>query len=130
MPNRLNVMLIEDDQEVLESLDFTLDSLGFRTAAFLDPREAIRAYFRNHYDLVITDLKMPQLDGLGVLCALRGGDPQARVIIISGALESGSREKARQAGAVCFLRKPLLDIEAFVDLLAGIEQAVNQAAEA
>ena len=119
-------MLIDDDMGVLESLGESLSSRGFSIKPFKNPKNAIEAYRSDKFDVVITDLKLPGINGFEVLRAVRARNPEAYVIILSSFDDPDNLEKAMNNGAYKFYRKPLLDMEDFVDTLYKIEQQMKR----
>jgi CheY-like chemotaxis protein len=83
-------------------------------------RSAIRVFERSPADLVVTDLSMPEMDGLELIEALREDDPWLRIIAVSGFGET-KLAQAKAAGAVAVLAKPV-DPGA---LLEAIEKALD-----
>jgi DNA-binding NtrC family response regulator len=102
----INVMLIDDDAESLESLETALRLNGFNVRAFLTPREAIREYNPKTFDVVITDYHLPQMKGTALLKKIRQKKADAPVIIFTGDPGKNLETFALQAGAGAFLRKP------------------------
>lgn len=102
------VVVIDDDQQVLEANETLLRTLGYQTLAFRDPAEAIQ-YLGSHEhegDLVLTDLTMPELDGLEVARRLRSVRPDLPVVLCTGYNNQTPTETLREAGIVDCLRKP------------------------
>ncbi|MCE5271315.1 response regulator [bacterium] len=116
----MRVLVIEDDYELLEELEDALSGEGFETVACRNSGEAIGLYRARRFDVVVTDLKMPVLDGFGLLRAILALDPQARVIILTAWDDPENRRRAAEYGAIGFYRKPLIDMEEFFGTLRRI----------
>lgn len=116
----MRVLIIEDDYELLDELEDALSGEGFETVACRSSGEAVQLYRARRFDVVITDLKMPVLDGFGVLRAILTDDPQARVIILTAWDDPENRKRAAEYGATGFYRKPLIDIDEFFGYLRRI----------
>ena len=82
---------------------------------------ALAALRQKTFDLVVTDLQMPDMDGLQLLTAVQKHFPKVPVILMSGS-PGASRAQALAAGAVAFLQKPF----AFNDLLVLVARALNE----
>ncbi|HUU28175.1 MAG TPA: response regulator [archaeon] len=126
MKSKLKIMVIEDDQEILESLSLILNSRGFSAKLFSIPQNAIEACRSEKFDVVITDLKMPGTNGFEVLKAVRDYNPEACVIIITGLADMDIFDQAMDHGAYAIFRKPILDVKGFADTLHKIDQQKNQ----
>ncbi len=107
---RLRVLVIEDDPEVRFLLAEMLDVLGHESATADDGIAGLEAYRAGEFDAVITDMLMPQQEGLETIGELRRIDPDVRVIAISGGGRiQGPEEVLIQAsnlGAQATLGKP------------------------
>ena len=103
---RLTVLVVDDDREALEALQGALAAQGHRVITAVDGREALDQAPRLRPDLVITDLLMPVLDGIGLAKALRA-DPltaTTRIVLCSGVAEGSVRPLFSDYDA--FLHKP------------------------
>jgi two-component system response regulator AtoC len=101
-------ILIADDEAGLR--EFIGDSLrldGHDIAEAADGREAIRKLDERGFDLVITDLKMPHVDGMAVLKKVRTEQPEVEVIVLTAHGSVDNAVEAMKAGAFDYLQKPL-----------------------
>lgn len=118
----MQVMLIDDEKDCMESLAAALEPTGYRTETFSSPIEALSAYAKEKYDVVITDMRMPLMTGTQVLRILRRMNPSARVILLTGYADDETVAASLQDGAFAFLTKPV-DI---AELLEVLNKAENQ----
>ncbi len=81
---KLKILLIDDDILCLESLSEALIIAGHECAPFSQPREALTAFKNEHFDLVITDICMPEINGIDVLSEIILADRKTRVILMTG----------------------------------------------
>jgi len=105
------ILVVDDDPLILKSLAELLRLEGYDVATASNGREALERLRSFAADLVLTDVNMPELDGLGLLVKLRERDPDLPVIMITG---FGTIENAVQAiknGAHHYVTKPLKDDE-------------------
>ncbi|WP_370303099.1 sigma-54-dependent transcriptional regulator [Pseudooceanicola sp.] len=98
------IHVVEDDRDHRLALCDLIEAAGYRAEGFAEGRAALAAATRP--DLVLTDLRMPGMDGQALLQAVRARDPDCPVIIISGHGELTQAVQAMRAGAEDFLEKP------------------------
>ena len=101
------ILLVDDEPNVVKSCAKMLELEGFSVKGVTSGMEAIDSYHHDHFDLVLTDLKMPDTDGLEVLTAVRKHDPTAAVVIFTAYGTKESVVEALRLGAREFLEKPL-----------------------
>ncbi|MEO6004582.1 MAG: response regulator [Opitutus sp.] len=104
-----SILVIDDNAQLREVLRDGLKKLGYVVITASDGAEAFQSIARNKFDIVITDLLMPQKDGIEVIGELKRIQPAARIIAMSGG-GRGSRDHylqtARGLGAHAILGKP------------------------
>jgi two-component system chemotaxis response regulator CheY len=118
MPGR--VLIVDDDPDTCGFLRTFFTGAGYTVETCLDGASALEAFRANPHDAVITDVRMPNMDGIQVLRALKAIDPDVGVIIFSAsAVEERTRIAidAMRGGAADYFVKPLGD-------LAELERAV------
>lgn len=105
---RKSILLVDDEQLIVDSLarELTSEPLNFDVSTVLSGEEAIARLASGYWDLVITDLIMPGLDGFKVLKAAKRKDPKTMVIILTGYADMQSAIDALRLGADDFLQKP------------------------
>ncbi|HPC02752.1 MAG TPA: sigma-54 dependent transcriptional regulator [Syntrophales bacterium] len=101
------ILIAEDDELSRRNLAELLEQRGYRVDAVADGREAMDAAVANPYDLVITDLRMPRVDGLGLLKFLKEMNPDSLVIVVTGYGTVPSAVEAMRMGAFDYVTKPL-----------------------
>lgn len=108
-PPRL--LVVEDEREFLEILELWFRSLGYDVCAAPDGFTALQQLHRDHFDVVLTDLKMPGIGGLQLLTVIKELDPTIEVIILTG---QGTMEDAiqalREGRAFDFVLKPIKNL--------------------
>src|SRR3954466_6565784 len=102
------VLLVDDDPDIRGMLAFTLDDSGFPRREAADGAEALLALEEHPPDLMVLDLMMPNLDGFGVLAAMkdRGLAPHTPVLILSGKGDERARVRGYELGAHDYVTKP------------------------
>lgn len=115
----MKLLLIDDDPLSLGTLQRTLMMLGFTCEAFENPQEALEAFGDGgNYNAVLTDLKMPEMNGLQVILEMRRRQPDVRIFLITGFDDQGAQiHQARQLTDGIF-RKPV-DILTLLSRLDG-----------
>ncbi|MCK4472185.1 MAG: response regulator, partial [Anaerolineae bacterium] len=101
------ILVIDDEPNIVKSCTRMLELEGFEVRGVTGGAEAIALYKSEGFDLVLVDLKMPGVDGLEVLAALREYDPSAAVVIVTAYGTKESVVEALRLGACEFLEKPL-----------------------
>jgi len=103
----MKILIIDDEKPILESLTGMLKPGGYEVVSFQKPKEAIDTYKQDSFDLVITDYKMPDMNGIEVLETIKKIDPQSRIILLTGYADIENAIAAVNKGAYAFFRKPL-----------------------
>lgn len=92
---------------MVDSLKTLLTMEGYKVVGEYDPRQALKRLEENDFDLVITDIKMPDYDGIDILSRAHEKDPFMGVILITGYASLDSAKHAIDKGAFGYLTKPL-----------------------
>jgi CheY-like chemotaxis protein len=119
------ILVIDDDPQLREMVSVMLAHAGYDVVDADDGREGIRLYRQQPADLVITDIFMPETEGLQVIRELRKEFPAVRVIAMSGGGnkigEFPALPLAEQLGAMFVLQKPFL----LEELLGVVRKALG-----
>ena len=99
------VLLVDDDASLREVLTFALEEIGHDVEAHGDGASALAAITSSPPEIVITDLKMPGLDGMEVLRRVHTAHPAIQVIVLTSFKEDDLVQGALQAGAIGYLLK-------------------------
>jgi len=102
-----SVLVVDDDAAALCVLEDLLSMSGFRVFTASEGDQAVRVFSDKHPDLVITDIWMPQLDGLELLKRVRQRDDAVPVILVTGHGDLDNALLALRRGAYDFLLKPI-----------------------
>ncbi len=103
---KLRVMIVDDEPIVGKRLTPALAKHGFEVEAFIDPKEALARLQEQEFDIVVTDLRMEEVDGIGVLEHVMSSCPDTRVILITGYATVEVAREALVKGAFDFIAKP------------------------
>ena len=121
MSREANILVVDDDRPTTDMLIEWLEKRGYSGVGAYGGQEGIEAFEQGDYDLVITDLAMPGIDGMALLETVKVRDPRMAVLMVSGL---GTIEKAVLAikkGAYDFVTKPV-DFE-------HLEESIDRALE-
>lgn len=99
-------MVVDDEEVALKQMRRILEKEGYAVSTFTNPVRALERLEEGWYDLVITDLKMPYLDGLALLNEVKRHSPYTEVILITGYATIDSAVEATKQGAFHYLAKP------------------------
>ncbi len=122
MKHTARILIIEDDRTFSRILDNYLKKNNFHTDLFLRGEEALKAFQENSYDLVLTDFRLPDRDGLQVLAEVKASNPKIPVILMTGFSDIRTAVKAIKLGAFEYIVKPVNPEELLLTLqhaLAG-----------
>jgi two-component system cell cycle sensor histidine kinase/response regulator CckA len=103
----VRLLLVDDDPAVRRAYCRTLASKGVTVEAVSSGSEAIARVVSGSFDVILSDISMPQMTGLELLRAVRASDLDVPVILMSGAPELESALAAVEYGAFCYLTKPV-----------------------
>lgn len=113
------VLVVDDDADILSMVRLVLERADWDVLATSSGEEAIE-YLRNEdFDVVVSDLRMPGTDGLGIIDAVERNSPNTMAIIVSSDVTVDSAVEVLRAGAYHFLKKPV----DFPELLSVVRQA-------
>lgn len=101
-----HALVVDDEKNVQRTLSITLSRAGHVVDVASSGEEAIDKINKTLYDFVVTDLKMGEVDGLGVLTAVKERDPETEVILMSAHGSIGTAVQAMKDGAHDYLEKP------------------------
>jgi two-component system response regulator FixJ len=124
MANRRKVYIIDDDEAMRDSLDFLLDTADFQVSLFESALDFLDALSTIDFGCVVSDVRMPGIDGIELLKRLKAGGSLFPVVIITGHGDVPLAVEAMKLGAMDFLEKPFED-----DRLIGMIEAALKRAE-
>ncbi len=115
------VLLVDDDPEVLHALGRRLRATGFEVSAHTSAASALAALKNGGFDVAVSDIAMPEMDGLGFIRTVRHHDLDLPIVLITGAPAFETAIRAVEYGAFRYLVEPVNDAE----LYSTLEHAVN-----
>ncbi len=108
MPGK-KILIIDDEESIVKFLSMSLKADGYDIVTAYNGRQGIEVFKKEQPDIVLTDIKMPEMDGLEVLRQIKMIDTESEVIIITGHGDIDSTIAALQRGASDFINKPVRD---------------------
>jgi len=106
MSEQGNILIVDDSEGIRESLRRDLARLGYRCATAADGREGLEKTREDDFDVALVDLKMPGMDGLGLLEAIEQAGLDTVPIVLSGHAQISEAVEATKHGAFDFIEKP------------------------
>ena len=103
---KARVLIVDDEKSMRDLLSITLEKEGYDVASATGGEAAIEMLHRDSVDVVITDLRMPKVDGLQVLRAAKEISPDTTVIMITAVASTESAVEAMKLGAYDYITKP------------------------
>jgi len=119
------VLLVDDERDFLDALAARLEQRGLKVTASDSAERAVELVKKSSFDAVVLDLKMPGMDGLETLKAIKKIRPEIQVILLTGHATVQKGIQAVKLGAMDFLEKPA-DIETLMEKIknAGAKKMI------
>jgi DNA-binding NtrC family response regulator len=111
MEPTISILVVDDEQIVLESVKKHLRDDGYSIQAVTSVREALVLMDQSRFDVVMTDLMMPHVDGLELMQIIKERFPDVLVIMMTGYATISSASQAQQQGAFGYIAKPFTKAE-------------------
>ncbi len=118
---RSSILVVDDDDALRTAVSRTLSARGFEITTAANGRAAIELFSRKRFDAIVSDITMPELDGIGLLRKVREHDLDVPVILVTGSPSLDTALAAVEHGALRYLKKPVL----MPDLVAVVERGVQ-----
>ncbi len=106
MEDDLKVLVVDDEPIVTRSAERVLNAEGYVVESARDGREAILKTEQNHYDLLLTDLRMPEMDGISLIRWMKQFRPATGIVVITGYPSQETIEEVLDLGIVDYVPKP------------------------
>ena len=119
---RMKIMLVDDEERFLLTTKKLLDRKGLDVSTAVSGSEALEKLKTENIHVVILDVKMPGMDGIAVLKAIKAQHPLVEVIMLTGHATAESAVEGLKSGATDYLVKPM-DID---ELVAKAEEAFGK----
>jgi PAS domain S-box-containing protein len=110
---KLNILLIDDEKTICSILKRFLESKGHRVTASLKAEEGLEHFEKDKFDLVLSDITMPGMDGIELIKEIKKKGTDSKIIAITGHVRQQKLDQARDAGAEEVLIKPFRNAELY-----------------
>ena len=120
---RETILIIEDEDDILNLLHSLLEGEGYRVFTAGNGREGLAKFHEHNPDLILTDVRMPVMDGIEVLREVKTKESDTEVIILTGHSDEATAIDCLRLGAYDYFRKPLEDIDV---LLTAVERVLEK----
>jgi DNA-binding NtrC family response regulator len=110
------ILLVEDEEYIRESLKEILEMNGYKVTTAHNGESGSEAAAKANFDILITDLKLPGTDGIGVIRAVKSNSPDTTCIVLTGYASVETAVEAMRVGAFTYLKKPLNKDELLITL--------------
>lgn len=116
-------LVIDDEQIVLDSVKRILSQERFDVDIALSSKVGLNLALNNPYDIVLTDIRMPEIGGMRILRDVKRAKPSVPVVIITGYATVQNSVQAMKLGATDYIEKPFTPEELFKRVMAAIDAA-------
>ncbi len=117
------ILIVDDSESIREVVSFTLKNEGYDVLVGVDGKDALKFLDGSHIDLIITDLHMPEMNGIEFIKSVRATDQYKRIPILFLTTESQASKKmeAKEAGATGWIIKPFVPAK----LIAALKKVLR-----
>ncbi len=122
MTDSLKVLILDDEVIVCKRLKPAIEKMGCAVETFLDPKEALARIDATEFDIVITEIRMDDIDGIQVLEHVRKKTDRTKVIVITGYAMISLARECMEKGAFDFISKPFKPDEIRRVILAAADE--------
>lgn len=116
MSEKTRILFVDDEADLADALGDVLSIEGYEVETVREAKSALVKFQSSRYDLLITDLSMPGMDGLELIRRVRILNPEQRIMVITGFPSHDSQEEAFKLGTLNYLVKPFTD-KRFLELV-------------
>jgi DNA-binding NtrC family response regulator len=127
--NTTRALVIDDEQIVLDSVSRILTEDAYEVDTSLSGRQGLTKALEGRYDVVLTDIRMPDIGGMRVLRDVKRARPSLPVVIITGYATVRSAVQAMKLGAADYLEKPFTPEQLLKAVRSALEAAATQEPE-
>jgi DNA-binding response OmpR family regulator len=123
--NKNRILIVDDEPDLTNLTILVLEHYGYKVDAFNDPKEALSKYKPGSYDLIILDIKMPEMDGFELYREIKKKDNNAKVCFLTASELYYEKFRKKEFSALdkdLFIRKPVGNEE----LVAQVNKMINR----
>ncbi len=115
------ILVVDDEEAIREVISTLLDAQGFSCTTCSNGRQGLEAFRKDSFDLVLSDIVMPEMDGLKLLAELRLSDPDVPVIMVTAMHDISIALEAIRAGAYDYILKPFEKDQLYISVRHALE---------
>ena len=115
------ILVVDDEEAIREVISTLLDAQGFRCTTCVNGKVGLEAFRKDSYDLVLSDIVMPEMDGLKLLAELRLADPDVPAIMVTAMHDISIALEAIRAGAYDYILKPFEKDQLYLSVRRALE---------
>jgi len=119
-----SVLVIDDNAALAENIAEILEDLGVEVRLAMNAKQALACFDERRWSLVVTDVRMPGMDGLELLSLLKERSPSTPVLVMTSYADRDTLARAQHSGALSVVSKPL-DLDAFLELVECVAAATS-----
>ena len=120
----VNILIVEDDAKLNQVVCLYLNNNGYATQGCLNPREAYDAMYRGHFDLIVSDIMMPEIDGFEFAETVRSLNQTIPILFMTARDDMASKQKGFHAGIDDYMVKPI-EMDELVLRVAALLRRAN-----
>ena len=106
MPAKNKILVVDDEEALRVVLSSELEGEGYQVSSAADGQEAINILTTKEFDLILLDIKMPNVDGFEVLKFIKDRWPKTKVVMLTGFADLKNAIESKKLGAEDFISKP------------------------
>ncbi len=122
MADPVHILVVDDDPAVRDVLSEGLSSSGYRCDTAQDGAEALRKVQDDSFQLVVSDIDMPEMDGMQLLQEIKKVRPDTEIIMVTGVLDVETAIQSMRLGASDYLTKPFILAEVRITVERALEK--------
>src|SRR5579859_7833947 len=119
--DREKVLVVDDEEAIREVVTTLLDAQGYHTVACANGKVGLETFRKDSFDLVLSDIVMPEMDGLKLLSELRVDDPDVPVIMVTAVHDISTALEAIRRGAYDYILKPFEKDQLYLSVRRALE---------
>jgi CheY-like chemotaxis protein len=118
--SKTTVMIVDDEEDLRDVIAFDIEDAGFKILTASSGNKAIELLAKHKVDIIVSDIRMPDGDGVSLLNSIRKTEPNLPVVFFVSAFADISESSAKNLGAKALLKKPINPDELISQLKASI----------
>ncbi len=122
MPEPIHILIVDDDQAIRDLLSEGLSDSGYRCDTACDGAEGLRKVQSNGFELVVSDIDMPEMDGVQFLQEIKKVRPDTEIIMLTGVVDVDTAIQSIRLGASDYLTKPFNLAEVRITVERALEK--------